>query len=261
MKVLQQYRLFFVRYTPDIPMEGIGKVPDYQNKIFAKVNEPYSYNKRFHPHQAFGVMEYSKKDVLHFHFLLCIKGSITTVRSALKTRLNATGNKMMSIKEYPYSESSFDKSLVYMYKGNPNTKLLVYEYGLVRCDTDYKDKGALYYASAWVCPPSTKTASQKQRDEKYKHYRELVIDMLNKERRDMFMDKYLYKLGLEKLKVKIFKRLVYEKLRAQNFGNFRAISEMTQWLALDLWEEVENIDDLIDPIYEKYAENYKIKII
>merc|ERR1711981_1314284 len=102
---------------------------DYKNNILDIINEGFILRKQAVDFQMVSVFERSHKGVLHFHFIFVLPMSENFLRESLKKKLEANGNKMISIKKYEYSQESFDTSCAYMSKGDIQTEFHQYFYG------------------------------------------------------------------------------------------------------------------------------------
>ena len=274
MKILENYRLYFCRYTPDQstipnfdhPIIGPIEEETYDKNIYYKCNEQWTKKQ----HRLFMCREHSSKNKRHYHLLLLVPISITTVRKELKKRLNAFGNKQIATKEYPYSQESFDKSMTYLIKGQPLKESHIFpkcspvckSHSLEGFELELKDY--IWYQNNWIPlkpKPKQSNANQQAKDEKYAHYKNIILEDLKKDQKDNYLYIHLINIGYKNLKCRIFEIITRSIIRKQNFGQFRSVSEMTQWLALDLWEQVEDITPYIKDHFEKQNSQYETIII
>lgn len=76
-----------------------------------------------------------------------------------------------------------------------------------------------------------------------------------------FLSSFLQDKSMKDIYTIIFNTITKYQLSKQQFGNFASIAEMSNWLALDFFNQVGNIDLKIESIsdtkYEKY-DNVKI---
>lgn len=259
--------LFFVRYTPK--NLSLNEVVDenYLTSIYDRVNQPYHIKNKELLHQMSGVFEYSKKGVPHFHFCLVLPLSINSLRDQLKLRLDASGNKEISLKKYPYNQESFDQSNIYMSKGNPNSKMYASQFQ--ECYFVYL--GNEEYSKLWKNydhKSSNKTQKSKI-NEKFEFFKAIALENIKKQHKHVFLKELdlkeiLYTHSHKTLYTIIFKTIVKWYLSENSWSNFGHISEISNWLSLSIRGEYYNVDDDIIDIamtkYEKYIKDNSDKI-
>lgn len=256
---LSKTNLFFLRYTPDQSLySSESEIATQKKKIFDLVNEPYTIGKSGIHHQFVGVYEVSKSGVHHYHFLFVAPISINSLKSNLKKRLNYNGNKEFASKTYDCTQESFDKSCIYMTKGNPEVNLFI---------NDIKENyfvylGVEHYASLWkdysVSSDHKKKNNEKQ--QKFENFKAIALPKIEKEAEKHFLSlgSYIKKANIKTLYAISYRALVYQKLKSGEQGNLAQIAETSMWISLAVKESISgDIDQEIDEIgsrkYEKYS--------
>lgn len=259
--------LFFIRYTP----KNFSTEENYLDSVYDRVNQSYLIKNKEMLHQMSGVFEYSKKRVPHFHFCVVIPLSINSIRDKLKTRLDAKGNKEISVKQYEYNQESWDKSQVYMIKGDP--LLEDPQFKLYEKDSKYFNfLGVPEYAKMWK--DYTKKDNQKTQkskiNEKFEFFKAMALENIKKEHILHFsgtsvLKDVLYTHSHKTLYTIIFKTIVKWYLSQNSWSNFGHISEISHWLSLSIRGENnfdinEDILDIAMTKYEKYIKDNNDKL-
>ena len=269
MKIIQHYKLFFCRFTPadQSPYEELES-QTLIDKIYDISNQKFTSNKQLINHQSAMVKEVSKKGKHHYHFCFVIKLSINSLRDQLKKRLDAYGNKSISCKEYECSQTSFDLSCAYMLKGDETVTINYYN---IEQEIPFQILGNQDLIKLWIQHPtkSSKESEMDKKRKKFKFYKGLVCKYVEKTHKksklkhdtkhsiDTILSWYSY-LEIRKL---AFRAITLYNLNEGVAGNFAAIGEMSNWLALSIIHN-QKIDptEHIDQIYEKKMEKYQDKI-
>ena len=269
MKIIQHYKLFFCRFTPtdQTPYEELES-QILIDKIYDIANQPFTSNKQLITHQSAMVKEISKKWKHHYHFCFVIKLSINSLRDQLKKRLDAFGNKSISCKEYECSQSSFNLSCTYMLKGDDKVTINYYNIGT---EIPFQIIGNTDLVKLWVQHPqkSRKESEMDKKRKKFKFYKGLVCKYIEKQHKksklkhdtkhsiDTIFSWYSY-YEIRKLS---FRAITVYNLNEGVAGNFAAIGEMSNWLALSMiHNQKKDTTDAINEIYEKKMEKYQDKI-
>ncbi len=257
--------LFFCRYTPT----NFSSEENYLSSVYDRVNQPYTIKNKELLHQMSGVFEYSKppKNTPHFHFCIVIPLSINSLRDQLKKRLDAHGNKEISLKKYECNQESFDKSNIYMSKGNPKAQMYATEFQ--ECYFVYL--GNEEYSKLWV-NHERKSSSKTQKskiNEKFEFFKAIALEKIKQAHilhfsGETVLKDVLYTHSHKTLYTIIFKTIVKWYLSENSWSNFGHISEISNWLALSIRGEYYDVDDDILDIamtkYEKYIKDNNDKI-
>jgi hypothetical protein len=216
------------------------------------------------------VFERSSKGVLHFHFIFVLPMSENFLRDSLKKKLEAYGNKMLSIKKYEFTQESFDTSCAYMSKGDIQTEL---EYSFSGSKLYFKFKGIDHYAQMYKTYDNKKDDNSKnaEKHKKYQFFLSLVHKNLEKTHKksklkidtNISITDILKWYNYDDLRKFIFKTIVHHYIQEMVFFPFSQIAEMSVWLALKLTQDNGTcIDEQISEIAEAKNEKYtNIKII
>ena len=257
--------LFFCRYTPaqDIFDAKMTDFSEYKNKIYNIVNEQYTCNKKPLSHQMAGVFERSDKRVLHFHFILLLPLSTNFVRDKLKERLNAYGNKEISVKQYDYTQTSFDTSCAYMSKGDLKVEIYHHKDG-----SQFINQGIDHYVEMYK-NYDNKTDDDSKKAEKYKKFKffkGIVYKNLEKihKKSKLKLDTteclsdILKWYNYDELRKICFKSITHHFLKEQVFYPFSQIAEMSVWLALQIkHSHGVDVDEEISEISRKKNERFQ----
>lgn len=267
---ISQPNLFFIRYTPDnsIFPATMTDFSEYKKKIYAIVNEPFEARKQICKHQFSGVFERSAKGILHFHFILLLPLSTNFIRDKLKDKLNAKGNKQISVKQYDYTQESFDTSLAYMSKGDHKTEIYHYE-----SEHHFDNKGLDHYIKMYNNYDNKKDDKSKKAEkyQKFKFFKGIVYKNLENIHKSSklkldctdAMHDILKWYNYDELRKICFKSIVHHFLNEQVFYPMSQIAEMSVWLALQIkYKHGIDVDEIITEISNKKNEKYQdIKII
>lgn len=263
---ISPYHLFFCRFTPDQSLfdAQMTDFSDYKKKIYAICNESYSARKQKLDHQMVGVFERSDKGVLHFHFILLLPLSTNFVRDKLKERLNAYGNKQISVKQYDYTQESFDTSCAYMSKGDHKTEL----YHYFTKEQYFENKGLDHYVLQFKSY-GNKTDDDSKKAEKYKKFKffkGIVYKYLEKLHKSSklkldtteCLSDILKWYNYDELRKICFKSIVHHFLNEKVFYPMSQIAEMSVWIALEIKHSHGiDVDDIITEISNKKNEKFQ----
>lgn len=266
--IISKPNLFFSRFTPEqSQFTNMTDFSLYKKKIYNIINEGFILRKQSVDFQMVGIFETSRDGVLHFHFLFIVPMSENFLRDSLKKKLDAYGNKMISLKRYDCTQESFDTSCAYMSKGDPKTEFY---------QTTYKQfnfKGLDHYSEMY------NNYDKKQHDnnpkaekhKKYQFFLSLVHKNLEKTHKKSKLKsdtKFSIKdilswYNYDDLRKFIFKTIVHHYIKEMVFFPFSQIAEMSVWLALKLTQDNGKcIDEEIQEIGEAKNEKYtKVKLI